>query len=246
MKILSVLFFLVVSCAGSQSFKQEQLRFSRVKTAFMEKEHFVDSLLKEHNIKRTSLNIFLRAFKNEKRLELWGRNDNEEKYQLVRIYTFCETSGDLGPKRKEGDLQIPEGIYFINHFNPESSFYLSLGINYPNASDAILGFKGKLGGEIYIHGNCVTIGCIPITDEMIKELYLFAVEARNNGQIEIPVHIFPARLDRSGLSALREYLPSDSVKNAFWNNLVPIYQQFEHTHVLTSVMVDSIGRYIIR
>ena len=246
MKILFVLFILVVSNAVSQSFKQEQLGFSRVKTAFKEKEHSVDSLLKEHNIKKTSLNIFLRAFKSEKRLELWGKNTNDEKYQLMKIYTFCETSGELGPKRKEGDLQIPEGFYFINHFNPESSFYLSLGINYPNASDAILGFKGKLGGEIYIHGNCVTIGCIPITDELIKELYVFAVEARNNGQMEIPVHIFPTRLDENGLSSLREHFPSDTAKQIFWNNLALIYQQFEKSRTIKPITVNSYGKYAIQ
>ncbi len=217
-----------------------------MKTAFKEKGHFVDSLLKEHGIHITLLNIFLRAFKHEKRLELWGKNNNDEKYQLMKIYPFCETSGDLGPKRKEGDLQIPEGVYDINHFNPESSFHLSLGINYPNASDAILGFKGKLGGEIYIHGDCVTIGCIPITDELIKELYIFAVEARNNGQIEIPVHIFPTRLDQHGILTLRESFPSDSIKVAFWNNLAPIYKQFEENRILKPVTIDSKGKYINR
>lgn len=229
----------------AQSFKEEQLKFIRVETAFTEKESAVDSLLAKHKIKKTLLHIFLRAFKNEKKLELWGKNSNDQQYQLITTYPFCETSGDLGPKRKEGDLQIPEGVYFINHFNPESSYYLSLGINYPNASDAILGVKEKLGGDIYIHGNCVTIGCIPITDDLIKELYVFAVEAKNNGQQEIPVHIFPTVLDENHLTMLRGHMPSDTKKHLFWENLAPIYNHFEQTKMVKFISIDSQGRYIL-
>jgi murein L,D-transpeptidase YafK len=240
-----VLVLIVVQCIMSQTFKDKQIQFARVMIAFKEKNNRVDTLLKKHHIQKNELNIFLRAFKSEKRLELWGKNKNDKHYVLITTYPFCEVSGDLGPKRKEGDGQIPEGIYEINHFNPESNFYLSLGISYPNKSDAILGAKGKLGGEIYIHGNCVTIGCIPITDDLIKELYVFAVEARNNGQEEIPVHIFPTTLDDTKLNALKEYAKSDSEKIEFWKNLYAIYRQFEATKTLKPVSIDSKGRYII-
>ncbi|MEW5799327.1 MAG: L,D-transpeptidase family protein [Bacteroidota bacterium] len=246
MKIFVVAALSLLHFGAAQSFKDEQVQYPKVKNAFKEKSENVDTLLRRHALQRSSLNIFLRAFKNEKELELWGKNKNEQKFKLITTYPFCNISGVLGPKRKEGDLQIPEGVYQINHFNPQSSFYLSLGINYPNASDVKLGVKGKLGGEIYIHGNCVTIGCIPITDDLIKELYIFAVEARNNGQMEIPVHIFPVRLDQRALSSLREYFPADSVKQAFWDNLAPIYRQFEETRTLNPVAVDSDGKYIIQ
>src|SRR5690606_40100008 len=142
----------------------------------------------------------------EKIIEVWVKGHNTTTYQLLCRYDCCTTSGTLGPKRREGDLQIPEGVYHINHFNPQSNFHLSLGINYPNASDKILSDPSKPGGAIYIHGNCVTIGCIPITDDKIKELYIMAVEAKNSGQQKIPVYIFPSRLDPAGMAALkREY-----------------------------------------
>lgn len=246
MKTVIVAAFLLLHLCSAQSFKDEQLRYSRVKAAFKAKTDHVDTLLERHALQRASLHIFLRVFKNEKRVELWGMNRDDRIFRLITTYPFCVTSGELGPKRTEGDRQIPEGIYYINHFNPESSFHLSLGINYPNASDAILGVKGKLGGQIYIHGNCVTIGCIPITDDLIKELYIVAVEARNNGQMEIPVHIFPARLDTHGLSALRDFFPSDSIKHAFWNNLAPIYRQFEETRIVKPVTINDKGEYIIQ
>lgn len=246
MRRFFVLVLLATQLNIAQSFKEEQLRFSRVKTAFREKEGKVDTLLMKCRINKTSLNIFLRAFKHEKRLELWGKHSDDRKFQLITQYPFCKSSGDLGPKRKEGDGQIPEGVYHINHFNPNSNFCLSLGINYPNASDAILGVKGKLGGEIYIHGDCVTIGCIPITDDRIKELYVVAVIARNNGQRDIPVHIFPTMLDASRLSGLREHAPFDTLTHLFWENLAPVYEQFEQSRSLKPVAIDGRGRYRIR
>ncbi len=150
-----------------------------------------------------NFHLYIRAFKNEKILEVWIKEKNADQFTLLHTYEFCTSSGSLGPKRRQGDLQIPEGVYHINHFNPESNFYLSLGLNYPNASDKILSDKQHPGSAIYIHGNCVTIGCIPLTDDKIKEVYIMAVEARNGGQEKIPVHIFPTRLTEQGISFLK-------------------------------------------
>jgi murein L,D-transpeptidase YafK len=187
--------------------------------------------------------LFLRAFKKERQLEVWVKEADDGKFKLLHTYSFCATSGTLGPKRKEGDLQIPEGIYQINHFNPQSNFYLSLGINYPNASDKILSDKRRPGGSIYIHGNCVTIGCIPITDEKIKELYILAVEARNSGQQMIPVHIFPTRLTDAGIAELLSKYASSGHKH-FWRNLKTISDDFEKTNRLTPVKVSRAGEYV--
>jgi len=85
-------------------------------------------------------------------------------YTLVKNYPICATSGLLSPKRRFGDEQVPEG------FNPQSNFQLSLHVSYPNAADRISGSKQNLG-DIFLDGNCVTIGCIPITDDEIKEVY---------------------------------------------------------------------------
>jgi len=187
--------------------------------------------------------LFLRAFKKEQVLEVWIKEKGKEEFVLLHTYDFCTTSGVLGPKRREGDLQIPEGVYHINHFNPQSNFYLSLGLNYPTASDKILSHATKRGGSIYIHGNCVTIGCIPITDEKTKELYVLAVEARNSGQEKIPVHIFPTRLDKGNIEKLiTEQAPNDKIKS-FWKNLEYVYQDFELTKKLRAVKVNSKGEY---
>jgi murein L,D-transpeptidase YafK len=224
------------------SFKETQLTFNRVKDAYRQKEITVKNYFSNKNLIYQGTNIFLRAFKKERILEVWVKNPLSEKFDLLLSYDFCAVSGDPGPKRNEGDRQIPEGVYHINHFNPLSNFYLSLGINYPNKSDKILGGTSP-GSAIYIHGDCVTIGCIPITDDKIKELYLLCVEARNNGQKEIPVHIFPARLSPSNLTDLKRLYGHDAVRVAFWENLRPVYQAFEDTRLLNPVKIDAHGRY---
>jgi len=223
------------------SFKDTQLRYSRVKTAYQEKEQSLrESLKASHADSHTT--IFLRAFKREEMLEVWVKQANKNTYTLLKTYPFCTSSGVLGPKRREGDLQIPEGLYTINHFNPESNFHLSLGIDYPNASDRFRADAKHPGGNIYIHGNCVTVGCIPITDYYIKELYVLAVEARNSGQSTIPVHIFPSRLDTTGMALLQTQY-TDAELLAFWKNLQSVFTDFEKTHALRETRVGKKGVY---
>jgi murein L,D-transpeptidase YafK len=117
-----------------------------------------------------------------------------------------------------------------------------MGINYPNASDRILSDPQKPGGEIYIHGNCVSVGCLPITDEKIRELYLLAADARDAGQQQIPVHIFPCRMtqeNRKNLLALNrpELLP-------FWDNLGEAFWFFEEKRMIPTYEVEAgTGKY---
>jgi murein L,D-transpeptidase YafK len=225
------------------SFKDAQLKNSRVKVAYEEKESIVKKYFKAKSLNYSGFHLFIRAFKKEENFEVWIKEKGKEEFTLLQTYPFCASSGTLGPKRKEGDLQIPEGIYHLNHFNPLSNFYLSLGVNYPNASDKILSDKKHPGGNIYIHGNCVTIGCIPLADEKIKEVYVLAVEARANGQEKIPVHIFPDRLDQGVIEKLeREYHASKTTTD-FWKNLMPIYQDFKATQKIRAVKVNEKGGY---
>ena len=225
------------------SFKESQLSHSRVSVAYEQKDKTVQRYFKNKNLDFNSFHLFIRVFKKEKLVEVWIREKNKDSFTLLQTYDFCMSSGMLGPKRKEGDLQIPEGVYQINHFNPQSKFYLSLGLNYPNASDRILSDKQHPGKDIYLHGSCVTVGCIPLTDDKIKELYIMAVEAKNGGQEKISVHIFPTRLTDEGLHFLKEnYAASGQID--FWENLKKVYDNFEQTKKLKSVSVDKKGRYL--
>jgi murein L,D-transpeptidase YafK len=243
MKIIA--FFGIALLIPQVNFKENQLKQARVKTAYQEKKEIVETYFSDKKLNSEGFQLFIRAFKKEQKLEVWIKEKHNATYTLLHTYDFCTSSGTLGPKRKEGDLQIPEGVYQINHFNPVSNFYLSLGLNYPNASDKILSDKQRPGGNIYIHGSCVTIGCIPITDDKIKELYILAVEAKNNGQENIPVHIFPTKLDDAGMKQLEQQFADAPKLISFWRNLEPIYKSFDDNKVLKKVITNTKGEYVL-
>jgi murein L,D-transpeptidase YafK len=184
--------------------------------------------------------LFLRAFKHERELEVWAR-DGSGAFRKVATYAVTAQSGALGPKRREGDRQVPEGCYEVCVFNPASQFHLSLGINYPNASDRILSDRERPGGEIYIHGGAKSIGCIPIGDEAIEELYLAALDTRNSTKSAIAVHIFPARMEGDDWKKIAA--EHDAPVQGFWQNLTAIYLGFERTRLLPRVRIDRSGAY---
>ncbi|MEM7008146.1 MAG: L,D-transpeptidase family protein [Thermodesulfobacteriota bacterium] len=227
--------------AIGNSFKQDQLRYPRVKVAYLEKAEYLKELYLDKGISYPPEKIYIRIFKKQKILELWSWSSETQAYVLIKSYGICYASGSLGPKRKEGDHQVPEGFYHIDRFNPNSSYFLSLRINYPNQSDKKLGHKTRPGGDIFIHGDCVSVGCIAITDDKIKEIYVISLDARNNGQNTIPVHIYPSRLDDEEIEELRE-----NYKNLhpFWLNLKQGYDIFEENRKLPNVRIDRSGKYI--
>lgn len=180
--------------------------------------------------------LYLRGFKHERQLELWAGGSTGP-LRLVHSFPFCSASGELGPKRRQGDLQVPEGFYEIDRFNRQSNFLLSLGVSYPNASDRLLGSKGRLGGDIFIHGACVSIGCIAIEDGPVQQLFLVALDARGAGAGRIAVHLFPRRLDEAGLEELKRH-PAAAEHLGFWRSLQPAYQWFEQHHRVPKVGVD--------
>lgn len=241
MKFLPIIGLLVI--LQQESFKQTQLKEARVKIAYEDAEVLVKKHFSDKGLSMEKFQMFIRAFKKEAVLEVWIKDKNAATYTLLQSYEFCATSGVLGPKRKQGDLQIPEGAYYINHFNPYSNFFLSLGLNYPNQSDLILSDKKKPGNAIYIHGGCATIGCIPITDDKIKELYVIAVEAKDDGQAKIPVHVFPTRLDAGVADQLIKEEKADAATSAFWKNLELVYRDFQSGKKLRPVNVNKEGKY---
>ena len=187
--------------------------------------------------------VYLRAFKSEGELELWAGPAGRP-LTLLKTYPICKASGVLGPKRQQGDLQVPEGFYRIVDFNPNSTYHLSLGLDYPNASDRILGVAGKLGQDIYIHGECFTIGCIPLQNDSIEEVFLISQDARDHRQKEIPVHIFPRRMDDAGMAFLAAQPDAGSALLEFWGGLRPGYLLFETSKRPPKTSVDPrSGRY---
>lgn len=234
-----------VAPASADTFKAGQRRFPRVRAALSAKSAVVAQTFKSAGLAFPPERIFLRIFKHENQVELWA-GGRKGKLSRVKVYPVCYASGEPGPKRRRGDEQVPEGFYHIDRFNPRSNFLLSLGLNYPNRSDRILGHKGDLGGDIFIHGSCVSVGCVAITDALIQEVYIIAVEARNRGQRRIPVHVFPRRMDTEGMAALTKEAGTGAERLAFWRNLQDGYTFFEDKRVLPRVSVGRDGRYRFR
>ena len=120
----------------------------------------------------------LLALKSERIMQIYA-TDPKGAYHFVRSYPILAASGDLGPKLQEGDNQVPEGIYPIESLNPNSAYHLSLRVGYPNDFDRLQSAKEgrrNLGGDIMIHGDSVSIGCLAMGDEVAEDLFVLAAD----------------------------------------------------------------------
>ena len=251
LKVSFIALFIIsaITLSAKSNFLKEQMRYKRVRIAMRQKKQLIINTLKRHHIKLNELNIVIIIFKKEKVLEIFAKNKSEKRYKKIVSYHICRLSGGYGPKRAHWDFQVPEGFYHINRFNPVSRFYLSLGINYPNKSDRIRSKFRNLGGNIFIHGGCRTIGCVPMTNDKIKEIYLYAVFAKNNGQRVIPVYIFPFEMTDEKFKKYEKlftnkfsYRP-ELVK--FWKNLKLGYDKFMRNRKELKFSVTRTGEYKI-
>jgi murein L,D-transpeptidase YafK len=238
-----VCFMLLSFCAiGQTTFLKQQLKYPHVTQAYKEKWSGISKNFKAKGIDSSNFSVLIRVFKEEKTVEVWLKTKNADKYIFYTSYAICRSSGILGPKRTEGDLQVPEGFYKINFFNAYSDYYLAMQVDYPNQSDKILGRK-PFGGEIMIHGNCVTIGCIPITDDKIKELYLICLFSKGAGH-DVAVHSFPFKLDTKHLEESKKQTTKKLAD--FWSNLTAGYNYFEEKKQLPQITVEAPGAYKIK
>jgi murein L,D-transpeptidase YafK len=228
----------------SGSFAADQLQNQRVVEARVQKRLELKQLFRTRGLDYPAAEIFMRVFKRERQLEMWVRPTGRDNFTLLKTYDICALSDQPGPKRTRGDYQTPEGFYYIDEFNPNSEYHLSLRVNYPNDADRLRG-GNALGGDIFIHGGCKTAGCMAVTNENIKEIYWLAVEARDQGQERIPVHIFPSRLSDLNLRLLSNVFSKQPSLVSFWNNLQPGYSYFEKYHKLPQVGVDAFGNYVL-
>jgi murein L,D-transpeptidase YafK len=179
--------------------------------------------------------ILIRAYKKESELEIWKRGSNG-KYALLKTYPVCRWSGQLGPKNREGDRQVPEGFYTVTpaQMNPNSNFYLSFDTGYPNAFDRSL---GRSGGDIMVHGSCSSRGCFAMTDQNVAEIYAIAREALGAGQRGFQFQSYPFRMTAENLAKHRL-----DPNIAFWKNLKEGADTFEVTKDELQVAVGR-GRY---
>lgn len=240
--LISLFHFNIFSQVKSQAFKTEQLKSQRVKDAYDTKWEPLKKEMLEKKFNPDEFDIYMRTFKYEKIVEVWLKNKAETKYRLFKTYDICSSSGDLGPKRREGDGQVPEGFYKIDLFNAKSNYYLSMRINYPNSSDLVLKEGRSAGGAIMMHGECVTIGCLPMTNDKIKELYVLCLEAHNRNK-PITIDIYPIKFSEENIKMLENNYPK--TKNDFWKSLKPAYEYFETNQRLPKIHVDAKGKYYL-
>lgn len=242
--LTSLLISMLFGFVADTDFITQQKKYSRVRTSFEEKESLVKKNLKDKDINFQNLRLILVAYKQEDILDLYARDNKTKTFQKITSYAVCAKSGSLGPKSKMGDRQVPEGFYHIDRFNPNSNFYLSLGLNYPNAADRKRSKAANLGGDIFIHGSCVTIGCLPLTDDKIKELYLYTLFAKNYGQDKIPVYAFPFIMDDATFAKHQIEFKNQPELLKFWGSLKIGYQKFAKNKLELSPKWDANGNYV--
>lgn len=207
-----------------------------------------DTLRKQFEAKKLAWppeDIYIRSFKYDRLLEVWVKEKNDP-YKLFKTYKVCMQSGTIGPKRMEGDYQMPEGFYYINEFKPNTNYHLALGLNYPNASDKLLSDPRRPGNDIYIHGGCVSVGCIAISDGPIEELYVLTSNAKDNGQDFIPVHVFPVKYNvKKSFQYLAETTKTNQPLQQFAVTLKSAFDYFEEKKQLPLIMINKKGEYVI-
>ncbi|MEZ4883750.1 MAG: L,D-transpeptidase family protein [Chitinophagales bacterium] len=227
------------------SFLQTQLQYPRVRAAQSEKDATLQKIFDAKGLEYPPKTLFMRVFKSEHIIELWAANEVDSPMTMVKSYDVCAMSGDLGPKRKQGDQQVPEGFYHISRFNPSSNYYLSMKIDYPNDADRIQSPYSNLGGDIYIHGHCASLGCVSITDPIIKEVYWLAAQVQYGGMSELPVHIFPSRLSDFKYSILQHLYADEPSNLQLWSSLKQAYDYFEIHKQLPQIEIDALGEYLV-
>jgi murein L,D-transpeptidase YafK len=165
--------------------------------------------------------ILVRIFKEETTLEVWKLQKASGRYALLKEYDICAWSGVLGPKKKEGDRQAPEGFYTIRpaQMNPDSNYYLAFNMGYPNDFDRSL---GRTGSELMVHGACSSRGCYSMTDENIQEIYTLGRLAFQGGQRDFQVQAFPFRMTPENMARHR-----NDPNMPFWLMLKEGYDHFE-------------------
>jgi hypothetical protein len=157
----------------------------------------------------------LLGLKQERELQVFAAGPDQE-LAFIRSFAIHGASGVLGPKLRQGDRQVPEGIYSIVYLNPNSISHLSLALSYPNDFDLARAEEDgrdsdTLGGDIMIHGGSGSIGCLAIGDEAAEELFVLAADA---GWEHAVVVVSPVDFRRSALPA--DYRPPTSWVNQLY------------------------------
>lgn len=163
--------------------------------------------------------VLIRIFKREFELELWLARGGT--YQRFAVYPICRWSGALGPKFAQGDRQAPEGFYQVDKgaLNPNSRWYRSFNLGYPNLFDRA---HGRTGSLIMVHGGCGSVGCFAMTDKQMGEIWQLVTAALESGQKRFQVQVFPFRMTDEKLQSYAGH-----AAHPFWQTLKKGHDLFE-------------------
>ncbi|WP_275782696.1 L,D-transpeptidase family protein [Pararhizobium gei] len=180
--------------------------------------------------------VLVRIFKQESELEVW-KVDRTGAYALLKTYPICRWSGELGPKTKTGDRHAPEGFYHVSAgmLNPNSKFYVSFNLGYPNRLEKAKGYTGE---ALMVHGACSSSGCYAMTDQGVGEIYAVVQKALSSGQERFQVQAYPFRMTAKNMATYR-----GNENMSFWRTLKEGYDAFEVTRRQPAVSVCG-GRYV--
>ncbi|MBB25653.1 MAG: 2-dehydro-3-deoxyphosphooctonate aldolase [Geminicoccus sp.] len=187
---------------------------------------------------RLGVPMLLRVFKQEREVEVWVQPEDQQTFVLFRIFPICFYSGKLGPKVKEGDMQSPEGFYFIGpaQMRAKSQYHRAIDFAFPNDYDAAQGYTGT---ELLIHGNCVSSGCYAMTDPFVEQLYELGSATAATAAQGFWIHAFPFHMTAEALAGQQ-----DSSWLGFWQQLKAGYDAFETSRIPPHIRVDG-GRYVV-
>ena len=232
--------------------KQKKIRFRptraqqdkpRVRKARKGRTEDIRKIFTEAGLAYPPGQVLMRVFKNEDVVELWARPRRSQVFVHLKDYQICMRSGVMGPKRQRGDDQVPEGFYHISAYNAWSSYLLSMLVSYPNRSDRLRKTSRDVGGSICIHGNCVTIGCVPLTDRWIEELYLICLDTAVHSGKRTLAHLFPGRLTGKGWEKLQKDFADKPALINFWKELKVGYDMFEESGKMPRMWFNKKGAY---
>lgn len=230
-KNIYILFFCLFSFSSI-------LAQSRIENIVKSNLPIVEKRLSEIGIKKPDA-IYIRAFKLDGDLEVWVQKN--DKWQLYKTFRICTISGIPGRKRIQGDGQIPEGIYEITKFHQNSNYHLALKINYPNEADWFNSDSTIAGDEIYLHGGCVTVGCIPLTDSKIEELWTLCSMVSS----KISVHIFSIKFNNPKAKMILETFCYTREDKNFQLQMEKVFFYFNENRRIPQIIVDIKGNYQI-
>ena len=221
----------------------------------------IGAALREHGLRPSGLDIYLQVYKLEQEVLVWVRpTARDTPYVLLKTFgvtgsTFTyPLSGSpqmAGPKTQQGDLKVPEGCYQLTWQNEWSDFYLGYLLSYPNQGDSVrrqYWREGRRsGGAIVLHGGSATVGCIPVGNSGIEELYLLLSRNWRQGQRHGVIHLFPFRFwEPENEVVLQRYSASRPELAEFWGSLRAVSDYFqEHRHLPQIDFNAHTGHYVL-